>query len=50
MKKLLCPSMMCADFSNLKKNVEELKEKLFVLKDRSGLDSYVKYFIKPDID
>ena len=33
--------------SNLiKKNVEELKEKLFVLKDRSGLDSYVKYFIK----
>lgn len=33
--------------SNLiKKNIEELKEKLFVLKDRSGLDSYVKYFIK----
>lgn len=33
--------------SNLiKKNVEELKEKLFVLQDRSGLDSYVKYFIK----
>lgn len=26
MKKLLCPSMMCADFSNLKKNVEELDQ------------------------
>lgn len=32
MKRLLCPSMMCADFSNLQKEVEEL--------DNSGADIF----------
>ena len=32
MKKLLCPSLMCADFSRLKEEVEEL--------DRAGTDIF----------
>ena len=33
MEKLLCPSMMCANFSNLEKEVKELVE--------AGVDSFI---------
>ena len=33
----------------IKKTFEELKEKIFVLEDRNGLDSYISYFCKDTV-
>lgn len=47
--KLLEKENKIVESNKVKKQFEELKEKIFILEDRSGLDSYVTYFAEETV-